>query len=376
MGFQRRELALVGTAAALVFSRVFGISVVLPGFVGHAEGLSGATDVLVGTAFGAYGLTLALMQLPMGWLSDHWGRKPVLLLGSVLFVAGTAWAAMADSVPSLLAARLMQGTGAIGSAAMAMVGESVPAQRRTMAMALVGIPAGLGFFVGLIVAAGLEPVIGVRSLFWLSGAIALAAMLPVPFLRPGVSHEAAPMARMGRDVLTLAAAGFVMNYALTTVLYYLSASDRAGPGLLVPLAVALVVMGGASRAVDKRGWTWQPITVLLALVGAFGLASVAAEPWQIWAAGFFAVHATMSAVLPSQVSRISGRSGGRGHGIQNVIAYVGTFLAGPVAGIFADQAAVAGSILFGIALMVGLVAAMRWWHSRSTHPTPLGSEAE
>ncbi len=375
MGFERRELALVGTAAALVFSRVFGISVVLPGFVGHAEGLAGATDVLVGTAFGAYGLTLALMQLPMGWLSDHWGRKPVLIVGSVLFVAGSVWAALAESVPSLLAARLMQGMGAIGSAAMAMVGESVPAQRRTMAMALVGIPAGLGFFVGLIVAAALEPLVGVPTLFLLSAAIAALSMLPVPFLRTGVSHAAAAVGHIGAAVWTLAAAGFVMNYGLTTVLYYLSASDRAGTGLLWPLGVALLVMGATSRQVDKRGWTWQPVAVLLLLLGAFGLAAIATEPWQLWVAGFFAAHATMSAVLPSQVSRLAGRSGGRGHGVQNVIAYGGTFLAGPVAGVFADEAVVAGGILCALAVVVASVAGYRWWHSVATHPDRSGSEA-
>ncbi len=365
---------MVGTAAALVFSRVFGISVVLPGFVSHAEGLAGATDVLVGTAFGAYGLTLALMQLPLGWLSDRVGRVPVLVAGTLLFVAGSAWAALADSVPSLLAARLLQGTGAVGSAAMAMVGESVPEERRTMAMAMVGIPAGMGFFLGLLVAAALEPFAGVRALFWLSGAIALLAVLPAPFLRPASIHASAPTGRVGAAVVTLAAAGFVMNYGLSTVLYFLSAAERTGPGLLAPLLAGLVAMAVLSRAIDKRGWTWPPIVVGISLVGAMGLATLAASPWMLWAAGFFAAHATMSAVLPSQVSRISGRSGGRGHGIQNVIAYMGTFAAGPIAGHFAARAPLAGGILAALAILVAAVAAFRWRESAPTQNDPSGSE--
>ncbi len=374
MGFTRKEGALVGTAALLVFSRVFGLSVVLPGFVGHARLLEGQTDLLVGTAFGAYGLTLALMQLPLGMLSDKIGRKPILLVGTLLFVAGSAWAAVADSIGAMIAARLLQGSGAVSSTAMAMVGETVPHERRTMAMAMIGIPAGLGFFVGLIAAGGLEPLLGVPGLFWLAAGMGLAAGLPVPFLRSNPEQRPPSPQATGNAVMTLAAAGFVLNFSLTTVLFYLS--DRglsSGSRLAIPLLIALLIMGGASRAIDKRGLTWQPVTVgLLVLAAGAALTLLVSGPWMLWAATFFTAHATMSAVLPSQVSRVAGPSGGRGHGIQNIVAYMGTFVAGPLAGMFVKSAWVPMVVLGSLAALVAGVAALRLLRDR---PMRAGKEA-
>lgn len=363
LGFTRRQLALVLTAAALVFSRVFGMSLVLPDFVSYGRTLTDS-DVLVGTAFGAYGLTLALMQLPMGWLSDHMGRRPVLVAGTALFVAGSAWAALAPSIEQLLAARLLQGMGAISSTAMALVGESVPAERRTVAMAIVGVPAGMGFFFGMMAGPLLSPVIGVAGLFWVTAVVGAAALLPMLWLRipePLLAPVAATRRSLTAPVVGLALAGFTMNYALVTVLFFLGAADRTGWALLLPmLIIALMVMGGASRAVDKRGLTWQPIAALLPLLALGAAGAVLTDKPLLWLAGtlFFAAHATLSAVLPSQVSRLAGRSGGTGHGIQNIVSYGGTFVAGVVAGALAATPWIAMMVLAGLA--VAVATAVGW----------------
>ena len=43
---------------------------------------------MVGIALGAYGLTQALLQIPFGWLSDKWGRKPTIYFGLAIFAVG------------------------------------------------------------------------------------------------------------------------------------------------------------------------------------------------------------------------------------------------------------------------------------------------
>jgi MFS family permease len=43
--------------------------------------MAGATPLMIGLALGAYGFTQALLQIPLGWLSDQIGRKPVILAG-------------------------------------------------------------------------------------------------------------------------------------------------------------------------------------------------------------------------------------------------------------------------------------------------------
>ncbi|HLF16871.1 MAG TPA: MFS transporter [Candidatus Thermoplasmatota archaeon] len=360
-GFTRPELGIVAAAAFLVFSRVFGLSLVLPGFRAYGETLTG-NAVLVGTALSAYGLTFALMQLPLGILSDRIGRRPVLILGTVLFVAGSVWAALADSIGTLIAARLLQGMGTVASVAMAAVGERIPEERRTVAMALIGIPAGLGFLLGFIANPLLAPHVGgIPGLFWVTAAMGLAAGIPIlAFHGKSPTNISAPPGdrrSLGLPVLSLAACGFTVNYALTTVVFFL---PDVGSGTFVLLILAsLVLLAVASQGIDRSRATWQPVIAgMVVLAGAAGLFVDGTPPW-LWLGGilFFATHGVLSAVLPSQVSRLAGRSGGRGHGIQNVVGYLGTFAAGPIAGRLVAHPAVALGILATLAAASAVLVA-------------------
>lgn len=354
MGFERRELGIVGTAAALVFSRVFGLSLVLPNFREHYEGL-GFDVVGVGLAFGAYGLTMALMQLPAGWISDAVGRRPMLMLSSTAFVVGSVSAAFATSLEMLVAARLLQGLGAISSVAMALVGETVPSERRTTAMAMVGIPAGAGFLLGMAIGPALFPLVGMKGLFLLTAAIGLGAMVPVPFLPGGRPAAATQIPRITRTIAALALSGFVSNYALTTTLFFLPTTDWTV--LLPMLLVALLLVGGLSRRIDRSGWTFGPVAAGVVVVAGAAALFVLVGGWVAYVFGglFFTAHAVLQSALPSQVSRVAGAAGGRGHGVQNIVAYLGTFAAGPTAGALAGRPEAALLLLIALAMAASLV---------------------
>jgi predicted MFS family arabinose efflux permease len=363
--FPRHERGLIAAAAFLVFSRVFAFSLVLPGFRAFGATLTGSA-LLVGMALGAYGLTMAVAQLANGWLSDHVGRRPVLLVGSLLFVLGSAWAAVAHSIWTLLAARLLQGLGGVSSVAMAAVGETVPEERRTSAMALVGVPAGLGFFLGFILGPILQGVIGFRGLFWMMAILGAVAALPMalralPPPAPPPTHH-----RIGLPVLSLALAGFTINFGMTSVSYFLPAVGHTALGLV--LLGALVVMGIASRAVDRHRAVAGPVAASLLVLAAGAALFTLRGGWLLLAGGlaFFAAHATLSAILPSQVSRLAGRTGGRGHGVQLVVAYLGTSAGGTVAGAAAELAS-RGRLAHGaaasaavLAVLALLVAGLAW----------------
>ncbi|MEA3166359.1 MAG: hypothetical protein QOJ26_1231 [Thermoplasmata archaeon] len=372
VSFTKAERGLVAGAAFLVFSRVFAFSLVLPGFRDFGATLT-HSDLLVGIALGAYGLTMAVAQLANGWLSDHVGRRPVLLVGSLLFVAGSAWSAVAGSIEALIAARLLQGLGGVSSVAMAAVGETVPAERRTSAMALIGVPAGLGFFLGFVLGPVAADAIGFRGLFWAMAGIGALATLPLALRKlPEPTIHAAPLTSgVSLPVLALALAGFTANLGMTAVAFFLP--ELRHEVLAAVLLGALVVMGVASRAADRTGATWQPVVAALGVLGLGAPLFILGGGWAVLAGGllFFAAHATLSAVLPSQVSRLAGRSGGRGHGVQLVVAYLGSAAGGTLAGSLADAPDAAFAVLAGLCAAVAALTAATALKRRRTGVPPV-----
>jgi MFS family permease len=369
--FLPAERALVATAAAIVFTRVFAFSLTTLGFTEFARalvpaGTSQATaDLLAGIALGAYGVTMALAQLATGILSDRIGRRPVLLLGTAVFVLGAVVCAFAADIRVLVLARLLMGFGGVSSAAMAAVGETVPEERRTTAMALVGVPAGVGVFLGFLVGPSVAAAWGFRSLFWITAGLGLLASValirPLPAPLPGLTDA---RRSLGLPVLALALAGFTINFAMNAVMFDFQSGVLPGlgrTGLAVCLVLALAVMALVSRRVDRSRSTWLPI---LAALGALALAAplfrLGGVFAVVFAAGtaFFAAHAILSAVLPSQVSRLAGRSGGLGHGIQLVVAYIGSATGAIVAGAFAQRLGEAFAVLTAV-VVLGLRPATR-----------------
>ena len=92
---ERRASASLASIYAL---RMLGLFLVVPVFALEAARLPGGDDpALVGLAMGVYGLTQALLQMPLGMASDRWGRKPVILAGLAVFALGSAVAAWAPT---------------------------------------------------------------------------------------------------------------------------------------------------------------------------------------------------------------------------------------------------------------------------------------
>ena len=104
--------AAVGLSLVFAF-RMLGMFMVLPVLATYGQDLAGATPALIGLAIGAYGLTQAILQIPLGTLSDRIGRRPIIVVGLLVFALGAAVAANADSIWGVIAGRVIQGAGAI-----------------------------------------------------------------------------------------------------------------------------------------------------------------------------------------------------------------------------------------------------------------------
>ncbi|MEQ1813778.1 MAG: MFS transporter, partial [Candidatus Nitrotoga sp.] len=172
--------------ASIYGLRMLGLFIILPVFAIYAtERLPGGENkMLVGLALGAYGLTQAILQIPAGWLSDRYGRKPVILIGLILFALGSFIAAYADNIYWVIAGRIIQGAGAINAAVMALTADLTREEHRTKAMAMIGITIGITFSISLVLSPVLYQAIDVPGIFALTGVLALLAMLVVVYVIP------------------------------------------------------------------------------------------------------------------------------------------------------------------------------------------------
>jgi MFS family permease len=171
------ERRSVGVIALIAMIRLFGLFALLPVLALYAADLSDSTPMLIGLAVGAYGLTQAGLQVPLGALSDRVGRLPVILGGLAIFAAGSIIAAMSDSIYGVIAGRFLQGAGAISATLTALITDATREAVRTRSMAVFGVGIGVSFMLAMIVGPLVAAQFGVQSLFWVGAVLAVCAAL-------------------------------------------------------------------------------------------------------------------------------------------------------------------------------------------------------
>ena len=164
------ERRATASLASIYGLRLLGMFIILPVFALYARELpGGASHTLIGLALGAYGLLQAILQIPFGWASDRWGRKPVIYIGLAIFAVGSFLAAWAPSIGWIIAGRCLQGAGAISAAVISLTADLTRDGVRTRAMAVIGITIAVTFAASLIAGPVLKAWIGVPGIFALTG---------------------------------------------------------------------------------------------------------------------------------------------------------------------------------------------------------------
>jgi EmrB/QacA subfamily drug resistance transporter len=187
----------------------------------------------------AYTLTFAVLLLTGAALGERFGRRRLFVLGLAIFTAGSAGAAVAPSLETLLIARAVQGVGGaiVTPLSLTILSSAVPAERRGLAIGAWSGISGLGVALGPVVGGAVVEGISWHWIFWLNVPIGtLTILLALRTLR----ERRGPAA--GLDIPGLALAGL----GLVGVVYGLVRGNQAGwssAEVLVPLAAGAVLVG-------------------------------------------------------------------------------------------------------------------------------------
>lgn len=383
------EWRAVISLGALYALRMAGMFMVLPVFALYAVTLpGGAQPWQIGLAIGLYGLTQAVLQIPMGIASDRYGRKPVIAIGMLVFAGGSALAALAHSIEGVMVGRALQGAGAISAAVAALLADVTRPQVRTTAMAILGIGMGLAFVLALVLGPIIAGVVGVQGIFALT---ALLALLGIPVMTLGVptpEFTATPRGRL-RDALAddqllrLDGGIFVLHATMTALFTAAPLAIVEATGLqsaqhwqvyLPVLLISIVPVFPLIRWAESRGQMKPVFLGAIAVLSlALGLAAEGHASEGVLLAAlllFFVAFNFLEGALPSMISRrVPPESKGAALGVYSTAQFLGGFAGGTVGGLAQQHWGIGGT--FAVAAAMPLI-----WLCFAYRLAPLPSTAQ
>ena len=351
----RTEIKASASLAGIFALRMLGLFLILPVFAVYAHKIPGGDDeFLVGLTLGIYGLTQGLLQIPFGIASDRWGRKPVIVVGLLIFAVGSFLAACADQIVLVMLGRALQGAGAISAAVTAMISDSVRERVITKAMAMVGASIGLTFALSLVIAPPLNELFGVPGLFVITGLLALSALPVILFVvptppAPAASDEKRPSrwqdVAFDPELLRLNFGIFSLHAVLTAIFVVvpgrLESMDLPVlhhwyvylPAVLFGFALMVAPIRWAERTQNVTTLVRRAIILMTVTFGLFTYLMLSIWEIAFLLALFFTCFNVLEATLPGLISRFSPReSKGLALGIYNTTQNIGLFAGGAAGG--------------------------------------------
>ncbi len=188
----------------------FAIDMYLPALPTVAADLA-ASPQAVQLTLTAYFLAFGLAQLVYGPLSDQMGRRPPLLIGLAIFLAGTLGCALAPDIAALTAARLVQGLGAATVMVIprAIIRDLHTGPEATRMMAMIMLVISVSPMLAPLAGSG---VMAVASWRWIFGALGLAAGLSIALTLFALPETLPPANRVpARPAVLLRGAGRLLR---------------------------------------------------------------------------------------------------------------------------------------------------------------------
>ncbi|HEU0187020.1 MAG TPA: MFS transporter [Gallionellaceae bacterium] len=363
--------------ASIYGLRMLGLFIILPIFAFYAQHLPGGeSHLLIGIALGAYGLTQAILQIPAGWMSDRYGRKPVIYAGLILFAMGSFIAAYAGTIYWVIIGRIIQGAGAINAAVMALAADLTREDHRTKAMAMIGMTIGITFSMSMILSPVLYQHLGVPGIFALTGVLAVLATLIVAFFIPNPAiirfHTDTEASRKhlgevlrNKDLLRLDFGIFSLHAILMSVFMQVPfllrnnglVAEQHWQVYLPVMLMAFVLMIPAIIVAEKKNRIKQVMlgAIALAALGQLALLLFHDSILSIAAALllFFAAFNVLEATLPSLISKTAPLAAkGTAMGVYSSVQFLGAFSGAAMGGLLMERIGGNAVLMFAIVLLL------------------------
>ncbi|MES2264016.1 MAG: Bcr/CflA family efflux MFS transporter [Pseudomonadota bacterium] len=263
-----RTRAPVWLLVLITISGTLAMHMFVPALPDAARALH-ASGAAMRMTISVYIAGLALGQLAYGPLSDAFGRRPLLLVGLVLYTAAGLAAALATSAAALVAARLFQALGGCAGLALgrAIVRDTSAPDEAVRALALMNLMMMVGPGLAPLLGSGLVLLSGWRAVFALLAVLGAATLA---FTWKMVPETATPsgrfsLARLGGDYATLLRSRAFLGYAIgggcaTTSIYafiaaapFIFAGQLHRPPAEIGLYLGMLVTGmSVGNALTRR----------------------------------------------------------------------------------------------------------------------------
>ena len=355
--------------------RMLGLFMLFPVMSVYAGSYQSATPFLIGIAIGIYGLTQAIFQIPFGYLSDRFGRKPILIVGLLIFLLGSIMAANTSNIIIVVIGRAFQGGGAISAVLMAFLADSISEENRAKANAFVGFQIGVAFMLSLLIGPIISSRVGLSGLFWVIALLSLIAMLIVLSLKHTKSITYYKLSlkafkeNFTKELLALdfsifslhliLAAGFIVMPLLIMENQIVSMLDNWQlylPAVLLSFLGMIPLIIISEKFKKTKYILLISILLLISSQIIFFSLNLNFKVFLITLTIFFVAFNTVEALLPSLLSRTASASKrGLAMGIFSTSQFLGTFIGGAIGGFIYDIYNLNSVFLFTI------FVAIIWW---------------
>ncbi|MDN5666653.1 MAG: MFS transporter [Psychrobacter sp.] len=393
---EKRAILGVGGIFAL---RMIGLFMIVPVFSVYGDNYAHATPFLIGLAVGIYGLGQAIFQIPMSLAADKFPRKPIIMLGLILFAAGGIIAANATDIYEVIIGRALAGSGAVSAVLMALLADVTREEMRTKAMATMGLTIATSIMLAFAFGPLLVGSLGISGLFWLTAGFAILAMLllfvvPTPMRvlkhnldNKSIGEQLATVLKIG-DLnrlhfgifalhLTMTAIFVILPHQLTEVMG-LSVRQQGLvylPLLFVGFAVAIPFIIIAEKKRKMRQVFLAAIALMTAALALLALGSQVGVGIIVGLLLYFMGFNLLEATIPSWISkRAPVANKATAMGLNSSSQFLGAFVGGAMGGLLLNQSNLLAwgllSLVMGIALLLIIPIAQPPYLSSTTVTIP------